>query len=344
MPDPELKIVFFADTHLGFDYPLRPRIHFRRRGDDFFNNYKKIIRYAELTKPDFLIHGGDFFFRSRVAQSIADMAYKPLFEFVSKTKIPVYIVPGNHERSSLPQSLYLAHPHIHIFSKARAFQFSKTNLKINLHGFPFFRGDIRSQFKTLLKQCGWDTTAPADLRILIIHQAVDGAQVGPGNYTFRTKKDVIAIDDIPGNAAAILSGHIHRKQVLYSGQVPIIYPGSIERTSFAEKDEQKGFYELIFKDNGNGWALDKLKFLRLPARPMTDIYLDDAPGLSALQHNLLQDCAGLPENSIVRIRSKKKINPAFLKELSASDIRALLPPGFSVQFGRELFRDVENQQ
>lgn len=340
MSDPQLKIVFFADTHLGFDYPIRPKINIRRRGEDFFNNYHKILQYAEKTKPDFLLHGGDFFFRSKVSQPIVDLSYQPLFDFVNKTNIPIYIVPGNHERSSLPQSIYLAHPSINIFNRARSFVFEKNDFKVSLYGFPFFRGDIRGEFKNLILQSGWNDSE-ASMRLIVVHQAIDGAQVGPGNYTFRNREDVIDINDIPGNATAILSGHIHRRQVLYSGKVPVIYPGSIERTSFAEKDESKGFYELTFRNDGNIWFLDKLKFLKLPARPMTDIYLDADTELSRLQKRLIQDCAGLPENSIVRIRTKNKHSPEALK-LSAAQIRDLLPSEFSIQFGREFFTEVEN--
>jgi DNA repair exonuclease SbcCD nuclease subunit len=51
--------------------------------------------------------------------------------------------------------------------------------------------------------------------------------------------------DIPQGFAAVLSGHIHRFQVLHKDlrerplAAPVFYPGAIERTSFAEKDEKK---------------------------------------------------------------------------------------------------------
>ena len=52
---------------------------------------------------------------------------------------------------------------------------------------------------------------------------------------------------------AVLSGHIHRFQVLTKDlwgrpiKIPILYPGSIERTSFAEKDEPKGYLKVELK-------------------------------------------------------------------------------------------------
>ena len=38
-------MILLADTHLGFDYPIRPRSERRRRGEDFFNN----LKHSELS-------------------------------------------------------------------------------------------------------------------------------------------------------------------------------------------------------------------------------------------------------------------------------------------------------
>jgi len=335
MTKTQVKILFFADTHLGFDFPLRPRLKIRRRGQDFFNNFHKIMTYAENRRPDFLVHGGDLFFRSRVAPSIVDKVYKAFFDFVEKTGIPIFIVPGNHERSYLPQSLYLAHPLINVFNRPRYFTLKKDDIKVTLYGFPFYRGDIRTQFKYLLKQCGWNKSL-SSLQLLVLHQAVDGAQVGPSDYTFKYNKDVIDIRDIPANIAAVLSGHIHRRQILYSDKVPVIYPGSIERTSFAEKNEQKGFYEIDFAPDTNEnkhWIVEKIKFLRLAARPMADIYLNGLHSKSAIEKSIMKQCADLAQDSIVRLRQFETSRAGY-SPVNLSFIRSILPSSFSVQMDR----------
>jgi DNA repair protein SbcD/Mre11 len=342
MQNKKLKIIHFADTHLGFDFPLHPKIEIRRRGPDFFNNLQKILSYAEKSRPDLLVHGGDLFFRSRVAPSIVDRVYKMFFDFVNKTGIPLYIVPGNHERSCLPQSIYLAHPLIHIFSQARYFCFEKEGLRVSLHGFPFYRGAIRDQFKDLLEQSGW-RSALSDIQLLVIHQSVDGAQVGPSGYTFRNSKDVIDIRDIPADAAAVLCGHIHRRQVLYSGRTPVIYPGSIERTSFAEKDETKGYYEIDFAGDAaesKKGVIEKIKFIELAARPMVDIYLDRMYSKIELKQWLNQQCSALAKDSIIRLRMTAKDN-AHIPRISLPFIRSILPASFTLQTGLE-FRQHEN--
>lgn len=331
----QLKILLFADTHLGFDFPLHPRLKIRRRGTDFFNNFYKILTYAEQNHPDFLVHGGDLFFRSHVAPSIVDMVYKAFFDFVIKTGIPIFIVPGNHERSHLPQSLYLAHPLIHVFNRPRYFCFEKGETTVTLHGFPFYRGPVRDHFKDLLRQSGW-YNVKSQLQLLVLHQAIDGAQVGPSDYTFRNQNDVIDISDIPGNAAAVLCGHIHRRQVLDSEHVPVIYPGSIERTSFAEKDEPKGFYEIEFAPNSKNlqqWVIEKMKFLPLPARPMIDIYLNNQLTKNEIKRCITEQCSVLPPDSIIRLSIQK--NQSAYSPISSSFIRSILPSSFNLQMGME---------
>ncbi|KAA3618325.1 MAG: DNA repair exonuclease [Calditrichaeota bacterium] len=331
-----LKILFFADTHLGFDYPVRPKIKRRRRGYDFFDNYSRILKYASLSKPDLIIHGGDFFFRSKVPSKVVDLAYQPLYDFACSNAIPIYIIPGNHERSVLPQSKLLNHPLINIFDKPKTYKLEIRDTKIQLSGFPFVR-KIGECFGEVLKNCAWENHN-SGLKLLCMHQAIEGAQVGPSDYTFKIGRDVISKKDLPKNATAVLSGHIHRRQILYKNDIPVIYPGSIERTSFAEKNETKGFYEIHFSQNKlQNWFIDKYHFLRLPSRPMSDIFLSPENNPQNLEAAIRANINYLPQNSIIRFRSKVIPGREFKTLFTSTFIRSLLPATFNFQFGREFY-------
>ena len=106
---PGVKILFVADTHLGIDWPARPRVQRRRRGDDFFGNYLEVIETAKREEVHVLLHGGDLFYRSRVGQWLVARVFEPLLE-LADAGISVLIVPGNHERSRIPLSLFASHP------------------------------------------------------------------------------------------------------------------------------------------------------------------------------------------------------------------------------------------
>jgi len=55
---------------------------------------------------------------------------------------------------------------------------------------------------------------------------------------------------------------------------PVFYPGAIERTSFAERKEPKGYFILDFQyDEQEKRYTPKPTFWELPTRPMVEIAL-----------------------------------------------------------------------
>ena len=196
-----IKLLFLADTHLGYDAPLRPKVQRRRRGDDFFNNYRTALQPAYAGKVDVLVHGGDMFFRSRVHPSIVQAAFEPLLE-IADLGIPIFIIPGNHERSNIPRSLLENHPGIHIFEQPQTHVLTLHGKRLALVGFANIGQNPRLYFKQRLEQTGWQAQN-ADIRVLCMHQAIEGAQVGVQNYTFRDGPEVIRGCDIPPGFAAV---------------------------------------------------------------------------------------------------------------------------------------------
>jgi exonuclease SbcD len=329
-----IKILFVADTHLGFDLPFRPRIQRRRRGGDFFDNFERSLEPAFRGEVDCVVHGGDLLYRSKVPARLVQMAFEPLCR-AADHGIPVYVVPGNHERSRIPFRLLAAHPHIHIFDRGRTFLLKNKDYSLALVGFPYVRENVRQGFAHILEQTGW-RSVESDARVLCIHHCVEGATVSIGvrDFTFRSQPDVIRAADIPGDFAAVLSGHIHRFQVLtrdLQGRAlaaPILYPGSCERTSFSEKDEEKGYLtvEVGMGDSGRG-NLRGWHFHKLPTRPMVQLPIQ-AADLSArqLQSRLRQNLTPLSPDSIVQLRIHGPVAPQALPALSAASLRSLAPP------------------
>ncbi len=182
-----------------------------------------------------------------------------------------------------------------------------------------------------MQRTGWKKHA-ADAFLLCVHQAFEGATVGPVGYTFRKGPEVVALKNIPQGFQGVISGHIHRAQVLtedLSGHViptPVLYPGSTERTSFAERDEQKGYLilhiELSQPDSGPrlSWT-----FHPLATRPMELVDIQ-ATGMNApqLASHLSVEISRLPADAIAKIRVhglEERARPA----LRASSIRNLAP-------------------
>lgn len=335
----QIRVLLIADTHLGFDLPVHPRVERRRRGDDFFANYERALAPAYAGEVDLVVHGGDVFYRSRVPPSIIEMAMAPLVR-VAEMGLPVFIVPGNHERSRLPLHLWSAHPNIYTFDKPKTLLITVRGTTISLSGFPFAR-HIRHVFGSLVDETQYRENG-AQVRLLCIHQTVEGAQVGPSDYTFRSGSDVIRGGDIPAEFDAVLCGHIHRAQLLtrdLSGKplpAPVIFAGSVERTSFAERHEIKSYSICSFSTSVVcGKRMVNASFVALPARPMIqlDIEHPDLAGRSLTQQ-LEQHIRRLDPHAVVRIRINGPLSERDEDVLSAANLRRLAPDTMNVSLAR----------
>lgn len=308
-----VRILFFSDSHLGFDMPLRPRIERRRRGHDFRRNFISVIDQAINLNVNAVVHGGDLFYRSRIPPELT----ADTFDILSRLPaagIHLMIVPGNHERSVIPHPLLAMRPGIHLFSAPNILALYVNGIRLALGGFPFQKG-IREKLVGLLHQTGL-LTAPADFRFLCIHQAIESATVGVQNFTFRDGPDVVPLSAIPADIDAVLSGHIHRAQVLWSGktskdirQIPFIIAGSIERTAISERTEQKGFFVLDAAMDRSGEKTLRWSFHPLPTRPM---FLMEITGNETGRRGILdfiaQRLQALPDDAVVQIRFRETGN------------------------------------
>jgi exonuclease SbcD len=229
------------------------------------------------------------------------------------------------------------HPHVHIFDRPRVFVAEVNGIRVALAGFPNCRDDVRTRFRSLVEETGLQA-AEADVHLLCVHQCFEGAVVGPSDYTFRYADDVVRIKDVPADCAAVLSGHIHRHQVLTTdlegneAPAPVLYPGSIERTSFAEKDEPKGYLVLEVVPNGEpGGVLTSWVFRRLPARPMLvrELHVgSDAPSLDTAIRNAISSA---PDDAILQLRIHGRLSDQDQAVLRAANLRAITPATMNVE-------------
>jgi DNA repair protein SbcD/Mre11 len=331
----DIRILLLADSHLGFDLPVRPRAGRRRRGYDFLANYSAALAPAFAGEVDLVVHAGDVFDRPTVVPTIAYQAYEPLRR-IADLGVPVFIVPGNHERSRLPHARFASHPRVHVFDTPRSFEVRARGLTISLSGFPYERRDVRTGFTQLLDTAGYSDSR-ARVRLVCVHHCVEGATVGPGDFTFTTAGDVIRARDFPRHCTAVFSGHIHRHQVLTTDLArrrlgcPVLYPGSIERTSFAEMDEPKGFMVVRIRES-EGDVDVSWDFRRLPARPMVREDLDvsgmTAPALASAIHAII---AAAPPDGVVSVRIAGDVRSEHWRVMSSARIRAIAPETMNVE-------------
>lgn len=330
-----VRILLLADTHLGFDLPLTPRVERRRRGHDFLANHLRALEPALAGEVDLVVHGGDVFHRARPHPTLVAQAFEPLRR-VAEAGTPVFVVPGNHERSRIPHARFAAHPLIHVFDHPRAFVVDVRGTCVALFGFPYERGVVRQSFPRLVEETGW-RPGDADASLLCVHHCFEGATVGPADFTFRRGPDVIRCRDIPRGATAVLTGHVHRHQVLTTDldgrplAAPVIYPGSTERTAFAEMGEAKGTVLLEIDAAGGGPPRVRWRFRELPARPMVvrEIRGDGAP--AEVEREVARALNESPRDAVLLLRVRGVPRGDVAEILSAPRIRARAPHGTNVE-------------
>jgi DNA repair exonuclease SbcCD nuclease subunit len=294
-----IRFLHLSDTHFGVHYALKPKNLLRRAyGELFFLKVEKIIREAiSIHKIDFIIHSGDFFNRSKPPPEVVDRGVKS-FEFAARKGIPVFIVPGNHERSRLPIGLLpFSNDNLKVFADPCSYFFEKYGMSIKITGFPYIRHNARISFSEILKKA-WNNssannTMRCDYSILVVHQILAGCRVE--NYTFRRGFDVVPMLQSLRKFNYIACGHVHRFQFLYETESPflkstnrfylaeqdpracnwhfdnkysdcsqfpnpiIAYAGSLERVSFMEKNEPKGYIIGELKPSNKGQRTMNLK-------------------------------------------------------------------------------------
>lgn len=330
-----IRVLLLADTHLGFDLPLRPRVKRRRRGLDFFANTRTALEPARRGEVDLVVHGGDLLYRSKVRPELVRMALEPLLE-VADRGVPVVLVPGNHERSAIPFPLLAAHSHLHVFDRPGTIEIEVRGARVGLTGFPCERKAVRQRFDRLLTEAGWGPGGH-DLDLLCLHQTVEGATVGPSDFVFGSGADIIPGRWIPRGFAAVLAGHIHRHQVLTRDlagadlAAPVFYPGSVERTSAAERNEAKGFLVVELEgDRSTGGRVADWTFHELPSRPMVDLDIDGT-GHTDPARWLRSSFEAIDPDAIIRVRVSSAPGEAMRAALRAASLRDLALPTQTVE-------------
>jgi DNA repair exonuclease SbcCD nuclease subunit len=222
--------------------------------ENMLTAFERALEIAKDKNVELVLHGGDMFNRSKPPKDIIAKAYRIIEKF-TETGIKFVAIPGNHDRSKLPETL-LNHfnEDLYLINKLTRLDFDE----ISILTFPFEFNDPKG---TLKKIRGKIKKHPQKSFVVLSHQLFDGAEFGPHQYIFKNRKDTLFTQMFPENAKLFISGHIHRSQKLQNDRV--LYTGSTERTSFMEAIEPKGCLIIEIEKN-----FKKVEFVDLPSESM----------------------------------------------------------------------------
>ncbi len=214
-----MRFLITADTHFGF--MINGKV-----SDHVFNTFEKVIIEAISKNVDYIIIAGDIYNRSKPRSTIKDRA-NILFEKILSNDMGLILIPGNHDKGDIEHNLdnfFLPNADkFHIINSAEILRFDK----IQLFCIPYTKD--------------WPEMNKFDLpTVIIAHHTFHGAVFGPQKYRFTKKRDNAIKVKCVENLKLVISGHIHTTQKL-KHEIPVIYTGSLERMSFAEIYDTKGY-------------------------------------------------------------------------------------------------------
>ncbi len=224
-----MKFLHLSDTHLGYQ-----QYQLKERAKDYLDVFNQAINIAIENKVDFVIHTGDFFHHSKPSnETIVDAIN--LIKKLNDYNIPMYTIPGNHDRGSgirdtTPLEI-LSHfgikflnQNIEEFNGINIFgikHISKHNLK-------------KINIKNVLEDLFEKAEKKNNFNLLMLH------------FEFEPFfRDGLKLEDIPDSFNYIGIGHFHQRQKPFQDFLGrwIVYPGSTEYTAFNENNYvEKGCY------------------------------------------------------------------------------------------------------
>jgi len=240
--------------------------NYERRGD-LDRNFSKVVDYAVENRADLFLISGDVFDKVLPGNFSRDFLARQLID-LRKHEIPVFIVGGNHDVPKVPQVPSLALDILDTAGLATVFSRSdvmgQRTLKIAEQHICVSGKSYFSQREGENPIAGQRIPLDGDVNILMLHGSLQGLDV-ISSVPQMSSQNPFAPKDIPRKLDFLALGHYHNGFDRRVGQCLVCNPGSIEKLTWAEINDSKGFYWVELDKEGS-----ECEFVGLETRPMRD--------------------------------------------------------------------------
>ncbi len=291
-----MKIIHLADTHLGYSaYRKVTSEGINQRELDIYTAFERTIDKIIGSKPDLILHAGDLFDSVRPTNRAITVALQQISR-LSREKIPVVLIAGNHETPKLKETGHIFKIFDHLKNIYPVYKneyemhtFILSEKKVSIHAIPHCQTE--QDFEQAIKKSSPDTTA--DINIFITHAAAQELKTYPMD---EYNELIVPIRKFHSDFDYIALGHYHT----YTQLLPnTFYAGSTEKLSFNESQDSKGYIELQIDEK------IQHTFIEIPTRPMIDFPEIDCTNLTleTLTTKLQTLITSIdPKEKIIRIR------------------------------------------
>jgi exonuclease SbcD len=360
-----MKILHTADIHVGYETHgrLDAASGLNSRLLDFERSFKFMTDYAVRENIDLFLFCGDAYrdaMPSPTEQKIFANALKP----VVKAGIPIVMLVGNHDNpisfgkaSSIDIFSSMQTDNVFIFTKPDVKDIETKSGKVRLVALPWpIKSNLfaRDEYKNLspddLKstierryidyvKSQADAVAEEKLNfptVLAAHLHLDEAVLSEGSerVTLLTKDPTFPAQTLARPEFSYVAlGHIHKHQNLNAtSSPPVVYSGSIERISFGEVGQAKGFVIVEIDEAKKA----TFRHIETPARDFisidTNARTSDDPTSLVLEDIAKENV----KDAVVRVRVK--LTDINRNALDLAAIREALKEAFVIS---EIKKDIE---
>ncbi len=302
-----IRLLHFADAHIDIANYGRhdPDTGLPMRVMDFLHALDQIVDAAIEEKVDLVIFAGDAY-KDRNPQPTFQRAWGERMMRLSQAGIPTLLLVGNHDVSPAAGRAHTLHefstlsvPHIHVADRLALWTPEQLGLPVQIISVPWVSRsmlvgreetfgrtveEIYERIEELVVQRVRhfiETAVPDIPLILTAHASVSGAKFGSERAVMLGHELVLSgglVNDPKLDYVAL--GHIHKPQALSDkgSHPPIVYPGSIERIDFGEKEDKR----FVLAEVGKGdthWEFRMLNTRRFidpaPITPRTEHFMED---------------------------------------------------------------------
>jgi len=224
-----------------------------------------VIEYALENKPDLFLICGDVFDRISPTNS-ARVFLTQKAKQLRDANIPVFIIGGNHDVPKFGESPSLAIDVLDSAGLATVFSrfdcIEKKMLHINGREICVSGRSYDARFEGTNPLRGVNIPLDGDFNISMIHASLQGLNVAPSSPEMANQNPFLA-DDIKKGLDYLALGHFHNYFDRQHLGCTIVNPGSLEKLSWAEITDEKGFVWAELKESETS-----TEFVKLETRPM----------------------------------------------------------------------------
>lgn len=301
-----IQILHCSDLHLGKHFNIS---HFARaleRKRDLERNFSKVVDYAIENGPDLFLVSGDIY--DRILPTNPERVF--LTKKIRKLKdsgIHVFMIGGNHDVPKTTRLTNLAIESLQsaglatIFSRSDLIQHRTIDVdgsKVCISGKSY--NALNESQNPLRNQ---RVPKKGNYNILMLHAAFHGLNVA-SSIPYFVNQNPIKTADIRRGLDYLALGHYHNYFKRDHHNCTVCNPGSLEKITWAEEGDRKGFVWVELGKSGTD-----VEFVSLETRPMESkelILSKDSGDVNHFVSSFLKEFAD--PKTIVRLFLKGRIS------------------------------------